>query len=172
VGRNVEIKARVHHMADLRARVEQLSDSPMEILNQEDTFFVVDQGRLKLRVLSPSACELILYERPNEPSAKTSTYELVRSDDPAAFLRILRSVLAVRGVVTKRRRLYHIGQARIHLDTVERLGEFVELEVVLADGQSTEDGQRIAQALMDQLQIRHQDLVADAYMDLVERKTP
>ncbi len=170
--RNVEIKARVRDVADLRARVEQLSDdTPGEILNQEDTFYGTSHGRLKLRVLAPDRCELIYYERPDEFSAKTSTYEIVRSGNPEAFARILKSVLPLRGIVTKRRRLYHIGQTRVHLDTVDGLGEFIELEVILATHQSADEGQRIAQGLMAQLQIPREDLVANAYMDLLERKT-
>jgi predicted adenylyl cyclase CyaB len=166
--RNVEIKARVHDFEAVRCRVATLSDTPEEILEQLDTFYVTPRGRLKLRVLAPDLCELIQYARVDETGAKTSTYDIVRSDDPAAFSRILESALPIRGVVTKRRHLFHIGVTRVHLDEVEGLGTFLELEVVLSQGQTSQYGARIAEDLMRKLEIPHGDLVSGAYIDLLE----
>ena len=77
--------------------------------------------------------------------------------------------LGVRGVVRKKRYLYLAGQTRIHLDDVEGLGQFMELEVVLRDGQSDADGQSIAEDLMAKLGVRTEDLLEGAYMDLLEK---
>jgi adenylate cyclase class IV len=49
---NIEIKARVRDLAALRTRAEALSDAPVQVIPQEDTFFNVPAGRLKLRVLA------------------------------------------------------------------------------------------------------------------------
>jgi hypothetical protein len=62
--------------------------------------------------------------------------------------------LGVVGVVRKTRTLYLVGQTRVHLDEVEGLGPFLELEVVLAPGQSAADGERIARDLMGRLGVR------------------
>lgn len=167
--RNVEIKARVHDFEALRQRAEALSDTPVQIIDQLDTFYITPRGRLKLRVLAPDRCELIQYARADDSTAKTSTYEIVRSDDPASFSRILESALPIRGVVTKRRHLYLIGQTRVHLDEVESLGTFVELEVVLSKGQTSEYGARVAEDLMATLGIQSEDLVSGAYIDLLEK---
>ena len=59
MARNVEIKACVRDVNAFRRRAESLTETPGEILDQHDTFFVVPNGRLKLRVLAPDACELI-----------------------------------------------------------------------------------------------------------------
>jgi len=166
--RNVEIKARVHDFESLRKRAAQLADSPVEVIEQLDTFYLTPRGRLKLRVLAPDRCELIQYSRPDDSSAKTSTYDIVRSDDPASFSRILESALPIRGVVTKRRHLYLVGPTRIHLDEVEGLGTFMELEVVLSKGQTTEYGTAIAKDLMQKLGIQSDDLISGAYIDLLE----
>ena len=168
--RNVEIKARVRDFEALRERAEALSDTPVEILDQLDTFYITPRGRLKLRVLAPDRCELIQYARPDDLGAKTSTYEIVRSNDPAAFSRILESALPIRGVVSKRRHLYLIGPTRLHLDEVEDLGTFMELEVVLSKGETSEYGAQIAQDLMDKLGIVEADLVSGAYIDLMENQ--
>ncbi|MBE0635453.1 class IV adenylate cyclase [Candidatus Bipolaricaulota bacterium] len=167
--RNVEIKARVDDFEALRARAEALSDTPVQIIEQLDTFYITPRGRLKLRVLAPDRCELIQYTRADDSSAKTSAYEIVRSDDPAAFSRILESALPIRGVVTKRRFLYLIGQTRVHLDEVEGLGTFMELEVVLTKGQTTQYGAAIAEELMAKLGIEEEDLISGAYIDLLEQ---
>ena len=169
--RNVEIKARVHDFEALRQKAEALSDTPVEIIEQLDTFYITPRGRLKLRVLAPDRCELIQYTRADDSTAKTSTYEIVRSDDPASFSRILESALPIRGVVTKRRHLYLIGQTRIHLDEVEGLGTFMELEVVLSKGQTSGYGAAIANELMEKLGIAPEHLISGAYIDLLEDPT-
>ena len=169
--RNVEIKTCVHDFEALRQRAEALSDTPVEIIEQLDTFYTTPKGRLKLRVLAPDLCELIQYTRADDSTAKPSTYDIVRSDDPASFSRILESALPIRGVVTKRRYLYLIGQTRVHLDEVEGLGTFMELEVVLSKGQTSEYGATIADDLMIKLGIQTEDLISGAYIDLLEQRT-
>ena len=68
----------------------------------------------------------------------------------------------------KTRWLSIVGQTRVHCDTVEGLGDFAELEVVLEDNQSVEDGQLIADDLMEKLGIEKTKLIKCAYMDLLD----
>jgi predicted adenylyl cyclase CyaB len=75
----------------------------------------------------------------------------------------------MRGVVRKRRLFYRVGNTRVHLDDVEGLGCFLELEVVLNKGQTPEEGESVAKEIMKQLAIRESDLVQEAYIDLLER---
>ncbi len=166
--RNVEVKARVTDFEALCRRAESMSDTPVEVLDQRDTFFAVPRGRLKLRVLAPDACELIYYERPDDAGAKVSEYYIVRSSDPETFLKVLSAALEIRGVVAKRRFLYRIGRGRVHLDDVEGLGTFMELEVVLDEGQSSEEGHAIAGKLLEDLEIGETDRVSGAYIDLLQ----
>ncbi len=166
--RNVEIKARVDDIAALRRRAEALSDTAVKVIEQRDTFYVVPRGRLKLRVLGPNACELICYERPDGTTARASDYALVRSDDPETFERILATALVVRGVVAKTRFLYLVGRTRVHVDEVEGLGAYMELEVVLEDGQTVDEGTRVAEQLMIDLGLPDAKRVAGAYIDLLE----
>jgi len=70
--------------------------------------------------------------------------------------------------VRKRRWLYLVGYTRIHLDVVEGLGRFLELEVMLQPGQSEEEGAAMASDLLLRLGIAEQDLLPGAYMDLLE----
>jgi len=168
--RNAEVKARVRDMSALRARAEALCDQPPTRLHQTDTFYRVPSGRLKLRVFPDRPCELIAYHRSDEAGAKTSEYHIVRSEDPEAFRRLLDAVLDVRGVVAKTRHLYLVGQTRIHIDEVEGLGSFMELEVVLREDQNEEEGAAIADELLERLGIESSDRLAGAYIDMLEAK--
>jgi adenylate cyclase len=170
MGRNVEIKARVPGLRDLARRVEELADEGPCIIEQEDTFFQCRAGRLKLRTFSPLKGELIFYERQDSIWPKESCYQIVPIPDPGAMREILCSALGIIGVVKKQRTLYLVGQTRVHLDMVDGLGEFMELEVVLLPEQTEADGRLIAESLMKALQIPATALVEGAYIDLLQEK--
>ena len=166
---NIEIKAHVRDLAGLRNRAEAVSDTPVQVIPQEDTFFHTPKGRLKLRQLQPDLAQLVYYERPDQDGPKRSNYHIFETRDPSGLKTALSMALGVRGIVRKTRYLYLAGQTRIHLDDVEGLGQFMELEVVLQDGQSDADGQSIAEDLMAKLGVRTEDLLEGAYMDLLEK---
>jgi adenylate cyclase class IV len=170
MSRNIEIKARVDDLEAVRTRAAAIASGAPQLINQRDTFFVVASGRLKVRAFGDGTGELIAYERANERGPKQSTYTRASCHDAAALCEALARVLPVRGVVNKRREVFLAGRTRIHLDRVEQLGSFVELEVVLADDESPEAGQREAHALLESLAISESDLVPDAYIDLLDRQ--
>jgi predicted adenylyl cyclase CyaB len=167
---NIEIKARVDDFEALKARAASLSDKPLEIIQQEDTFFNIEKGRLKLRVTTPDLGYLIYYERPDQDGPKRSDYHLAETRDPESLKTTLSLALGIRGVVRKTRYLYMVGQTRIHVDDVEELGHFMELEVVMHEGQSDAEGQAIAEELMRRLGVREDALIEGAYMDLLESR--
>ncbi len=167
---NVEIKARVTDVTAFRERIEALSETPAELIHQEDIFFHVPKGRLKLRIFSVSRGELIYYERADRAGPKQSEYLISATAEPLILKQVLEASFGVRGVVRKQRWLSWVGNTRIHMDEVEGLGSFVELEVVLAPGQDLEQGEARAAGLMDQIGIIGEDLVEGAYIDLVELK--
>ncbi len=167
---NIEIKARASNFADLRSRAEALSDTPAQVIPQEDTFFNTAKGRLKLRQLAPDHGQLVYYERADASGPKRSNYSIFETQDPDSLKNALSLALGVRGVVRKKRTLFLVGQTRVHLDEVEGLGDFMELEVVLHPGQPDAEGQAIARDLMTQLGVAEDDLLECAYMDLLEGK--
>ena len=165
---NIEIKARVEDFDVLKARADSISDQPVQIIPQEDTFFNTDKGRLKLRLLAPDQGYLIYYERPDQDGPKRSDYHLSKTEAPETLRDVLERALGVRGVVRKVRYVYMVGQTRIHLDEVESLGHFMELEVVMQEGQGDAEGQAVAEDLMSRLGVRQEALLEGAYMDLIE----
>jgi predicted adenylyl cyclase CyaB len=165
---NIEIKAHVRDFAEIRRRAESLSDTPCDVIPQVDTFFKTEKGRLKLRDLGPGRAQLIYYERPDQDGPKRSDYHIASIEDVQNLKRVLELAYGIRGVVKKTRYLYLVGQTRVHLDDVQGLGHFMELEVVMRAGQSDADGQAIAEDLMQKLGVTKADLLEGAYMDLIE----
>jgi predicted adenylyl cyclase CyaB len=168
MARNIEVKARIDDLATLRRRVAALPIRGEERLDQTDTFFQVPRGRLKLREFAVGCAELIYYERPDRCGAKISRYERLTCPDPAALKRALAAALGVRGTVKKHRDVYLVGQARIHLDTVEGLGTFFELEVELGEHDTRESGEANAAELLRVLHIAPESHLSGAYIDLLE----
>lgn len=165
--RNVEIKARVADPAGLRARALAMATGEPQIIEQTDTFFAVTRGRLKVRRFADGTGELIHYERPDAEGPKTSRYGLCPVADADLLVRVLGGALPAGVTVRKRRELVMAGRTRIHLDEVEGLGHFMELEVVLAGDEDASAGEAEARALMEQLGIAPGDLVEGAYADLL-----
>jgi predicted adenylyl cyclase CyaB len=170
VARNIEIKARLSPELTRLIRSEALTRSSLapEILYQTDTFYKVPSGRLKLREFEDGTAELIAYERPDRAGPKQSSYVRYLCDDPKSLAEALSRSLGIRGVVAKRRELIHVGQTRVHLDEVRGLGSYLELEVVLRESQSPEEGERIAAELMAVFGVAREALIEVAYIDLLE----
>lgn len=164
---NVEIKARLTDVPRTHALVAAISDTAPQTLRQRDTFFGCAHGRLKLREPGEGQAELIFYTRPDAAAARESDYEITSVADPERLRGVLSRALGVTQTVVKTRVLYLVGQTRVHLDAVDGLGDFLELEVVLRPGQDGAQGEAIAAELMDKLGIRDGDLCPAAYADML-----
>ncbi len=164
---NIEMKARVEDAPGLRARALDLTPHEVFVLEQVDTFFHCQTGRLKLRQFADGSAELIAYQRPNTLGARESIYYRTPTADGAGLLQALTSSLGIQTVVRKRREVMLVGQSRIHLDAVESLGDFMEIEVVMEPGQSAADGESILADLMDKLAIAPEHCIAGAYADFI-----
>ncbi|XP_011862877.1 PREDICTED: uncharacterized protein LOC105559300 [Vollenhovia emeryi] len=169
---NVEIKAVIRDVERTVARAKELSDAPQTIIEQHDIFFKTDEGRLKLRKFKDGTGQLISYKRPDVTGPKLSTYELVEINPDMVKLvtENLSRSNGVLGVVKKTRLLFKVGQTRIHIDQVDGLGSYLELEVVMQQGQDVEAAQKIANDLMQALFVKGEDLIAQAYIDLLNSK--
>ena len=165
---NIEIKARARDFNGIRTRAAALSEALEQVVPQSDTFFFTNHGRLKLRELEREQAQLIYYERADQGGPKRSDYHIFETDDPENLKTTLSLALGIRGTIRKTRYLYLVGQTRVHLDDVEGIGQFMELEVVLNPGQTDEEGQAIAEDLMSKLGVDQSDLLEGAYIDLIE----
>jgi adenylate cyclase class IV len=170
MARNVEIKAQIESIAALTPIVAAIADQGPFAIIQDDSFFRCASGRLKLRAFSRDAGELIFYRRANQQGPKESFYLRAPTSAPEALRETLSVAYGEVGRVRKHRTLFLVGRTRVHLDDVQRLGHFLELEVVLQEGEPLETGVREAQSLMDRLGIRPTQLIETAYVDLLNQR--
>ena len=166
--RNVELKTRDADPAATCDRALALGASDVGVLTQRDTYFARARGRLKLREQAggtEAGARLIAYVRPDHEEARTSAYRMAEVADAAALFDALDAALGTLIVVDKRRRLLRYENVRIHLDEVDGLGSFVELEAVAAaDSDLTREHELVAR-LREELALGVP--VAGSYSDLL-----
>jgi homotetrameric cytidine deaminase len=169
--RNVELKARDPDPARTLERALAIGAEQLGEIRQRDTYFAGARGRLKLREQEtdgpPLFDELIEYSRPDSTGARTSTYRRVPVADAAPLREALDAAYGVLVTVNKRRRVLLWEGVRIHLDDVDGLGTFLELEAV-ADLESDlgAEHQKV-ERLRAELGVKDAHLVATSYADLV-----
>jgi adenylate cyclase class IV len=169
MARNIEIKARVGNVDELRERAAALAggDAPL-VYRQQDHFYDVPRGRLKLRQFEDGTpAELIFYQRDDRDGPKVSFYQRSPVTNADAMHALLAAALSTRGIVTKERTVYLAGRTRIHLDRVDGLGDFVELEVVLGQDDDEAGGEAEAREVFQKLGVSPASLVPVAYVDLL-----
>ncbi|CAB1062307.1 Adenylate cyclase (EC [Olavius sp. associated proteobacterium Delta 1] len=165
--RNVEIKARIENIEDLELRIAKIAEDGPTTIFQDDTFFKCANGRLKLRTFSEKYGELIFYQRDDQLEPTESFYIRTSTNDPSTLREALKLAYGEVGRVIKNRKLYYAGRTRIHVDQVERLGNFIELEVVLKKYEDVNTGIDEADEILQQLSIDKSCLIRCAYVDLI-----
>jgi homotetrameric cytidine deaminase len=161
--RNIELKALDPDPARSLAVCRELGAADKGVLRQRDTYFRARSGRLKLREEDGSTAVLIQYQRPDAAAARESQYRLTRVEDPDELRASLDAALGTLVVVDKERHLFLWDGVRIHLDTVEGLGSFVELEGVAPEGSDLGPEREKVARLQAELGI--ETILTDSYSD-------
>jgi homotetrameric cytidine deaminase len=180
--RNVELKARDPDPARTLERALALGAEDRGEFRQRDTYFAGSAGRLKLREheaggspmwdeLIEYSHELIGYTRPDSTEARTSTYMRVPVADVAPLLEALDAAYGTLVTVAKRRHLLLWEGVRIHLDEVDGLGTFLELEAVAEPGSDLTAEHEKVERLRTELAIDEANLIATSYADLLLETT-
>ncbi len=163
---NVEIKARCADPASIREALRARGARFVGEDRQVDTYFLVPKGRMKLRE-GDIENALIFYERADRSGPKRSDVWLYRAEPDPSLKALLTAALGVRVVVDKRREIYFIDNVKFHLDRVEGLGAFVEIEAIDEDGSIGEAALRAqCEDFLRLFRIAPGDLVAQSYSDL------
>src|SRR5271163_3726198 len=167
--KNLEAKFRLDDLARAESRALAIGYARRAILNQRDTFFPVANGKLKLREEDGGAV-LIFYRRGNSRRSMLSEYEIAPIADPAMTRHILDGALGTLAVVEKMRILLTRGNLRLHLDRVASLGEFGEIEAVIAEGDDPERSRAAVDETLAALGIIPADLIDVSYFEMLARR--
>jgi len=173
--RNLEAKFALGDLDAARAAALGLGYTPRASFIQRDTFFVVSHGKLKLREQPPEAW-LIHYERDRESGLMLSRYEIVPVADSARTREMLARALGVIAEVRKHRTLITRRNVRLHLDRVETLGGFGEIEAILGEGMQADAGEDAVSAraaideLLGALGVGAGELIEVSYFELMARR--
>jgi predicted adenylyl cyclase CyaB len=165
--RNVEIKVRLTDRARVEAELARLGARDAGTESQHDVFYACRHGRLKLRESSRDGAALIHYERRDAAALRASDYELVRLAAATPLRQLLDRALGRCGELRKERHLYLLDNVRVHLDEVEHLGSFLELEAVVDASHPEPACAARAAALLLEFGIAATDHLAGAYVDLL-----
>ncbi len=143
------------------------------LVRQRDTYFAVPSGRLKLREIDEGgerSAELIGYSRPDVAGARWSQYYRAEFSPGqiASLAQMMERAIGVRVVVEKRRVVVIHRHTRIHLDQVEQLGSFVELETVMSGDLSETEAERELAEVAQRLGIEDLPVVGGSYSDLLD----
>jgi adenylate cyclase class IV len=163
--RNVELKAIDPDPSASLEICRALGAEDCGTIAQRDTYFEVARGGLKLREEQPGHPHLIQFERASEPQQRESRYRIIEVSDGAALCAALAAAIGIRRVVVKRRHLLLWQSVRIHLDEVEQLGAFIELEAVAEPDSDLTHEHRLIAELRDALAITDERLIAHGYAE-------
>jgi adenylate cyclase class IV len=182
---NLELKARLQNFAKTHSILAQHRVPLAATLRQTDTYFHVENGRLKLREIDGETAQLIFYQRADQAEVKRSDYLIAPVTSAAALREVLDAACGTQTVIKKTRELYwlprkygaYAGRAapdliRLHLDTVERLGHFLEIEVILQEGESPHLAGQEAEFWLREFCVPREDLMAESYADLFLKRSP
>jgi predicted adenylyl cyclase CyaB len=161
--KNIELKIKVDNFDSIKSKLKNLNCSFEGILNQTDVYYIASSFLLKLRK-SNSEYQLIKYYRNEVDRERISEYEILKilGENPISFFN---SIFKISAVVNKKRELYLYKNSRIHLDEVENLGRFLEIEAIVktnkeeAEKEFLEIAQALGLDLSKQLKASYRDLM-------------
>lgn len=164
--RNLEAKFKLDDLERARKQAEAITYQFKAMLVQRDTFFRVTEGKLKLRE-EESGAWMIFYGREDSRDLKLSSYEIVSVAEPAKTREMLTQALGAIATVKKTRILMMRDHVRLHLDRVNGLGEFGEIEAVLGEHGDPERSRPAVDELLRVLNINRDNLIAESYFEML-----
>jgi len=160
---NLELKAKVDNHHNIKQTLEKIGSTFEKVLNQKDIYYKINNGLLKLRIENGNY-SLIKYNREEQKSDRWSNYYVVYLEGKETEL-LFASLFPIETEVIKKRELYMYKDTRIHLDTVENLGRFIELETVVYD--SKEYAKELFDEMVELLNIDLENQIRSSYRDLI-----
>jgi predicted adenylyl cyclase CyaB len=161
----IEFKARCVDHARIREILKSKNARFVGEDRQVDTYFRVPQGRLKLRE-GEIENSLVFYSRPNQAGPKQSDVTMSAVPAGSDIKVVLAKALGVKVAVDKRREIYFVENVKVHIDRVEGLGEFVEVEAIGCQSELSNLREQ-CQAFLREFGISEDDLMEESYSDMM-----
>jgi adenylate cyclase class 2 len=163
---NVEIKTRVPSIDKIRDILLTHNAKSFGVDHQIDTYFEVPKGRLKVRQGNVEN-SLIYYERSDKAEARESDILLEKLDKSSNIKSILNKVLEPKIVIDKKREIFFIDNVKFHIDDVEGLGRFIEIEAISENSQYSKDYlEEQVKKYSEILKLKKKDILNLSYSDL------
>ncbi|GMU96594.1 class IV adenylate cyclase [Ignavibacterium album] len=163
MARNLEIKVKLDNHKRIKKILSTNNIKLAEVLKQKDIYYKVKEGLLKLRIENGTRT-LIYYNRNEKSKKRWSDYFLldINTQNAEKFLdNFLERIIEVKKV----RELYLYNNTRIHLDKVDNLGYFLELETRVVNGLS--DAEKRFNYLVMLLDLKSYPELRDTYRNLL-----
>ena len=170
MSKNLEIKVSIKNHDNARKLAKEFCKGKKHetlIQKQEDIYYKVNKGRLKLRIIDDKKGNLIHYYRGNKDLKRVSEYTIAETGTPAAMDSILSSLYGKLITVKKVREMFIADNIRIHIDSVNRLGKFLEFEVIFSSlAKAKKDMKKVIEYFM----LDEKQFIKVSYSDLLLRK--
>ncbi|VDL71580.1 unnamed protein product [Nippostrongylus brasiliensis] len=164
---SIVLKARVDDIEQAENAIFDLTESLGTFFVQEDVYFNVPNGNLKLRIMHPNRCGQLIYNSlSNKSDHKLSESQVTEVEDVLSIRATLSAALGERGTITKKRRVFTMDDVRIYLDDVDQIGQFIDIAVTLNSSQSDSCYAR-AKEIRERLNISEDAVVPVAYLDMM-----
>ena len=161
---NIELKVRWDNPDLAIEKAKSFGASFSKVMKQCDTYYVINNDKLKLREIHGETAELIYYRREGEEKWQ-SDYIVADVSDAKNQKKIFDILFGVLIEVHKVRTLYVFNNARIHIDEVEGLGSFLEFEVII--GEYENQDMELLNKLKEHFGIPENKLLKKSYSDLL-----
>lgn len=168
--RNLELKIKLKSFSQIKKILNQIGAEFTAVLNQKDIYYKNKNGLLKLRIENPATARiesLIKYRRNENSKHRWSDYNLIKFREGNAE-KFLADFLEIETIVNKKRLLYMYDNTRIHLDKIKSLGNYLELETLVLNGQA--DAKRRFAKIVSFLKLDLKNQVKKSNRDLMLEK--
>ncbi len=160
---NLELKIRVTSHQSLKKILEQIGAENKGMLNQKDVYYSIPNGLLKLRIENRYE-SLILYNRNENDKNRWSDFEVLQFAN-AKGEKFFNNLFDVEVIIKKKRELFYYDDTRIHLDKVNNLGKFLELETRVIKGKV--DAKKRFEKIISLLKLDESKQIRKSYKDLL-----
>jgi len=166
MAKNLEIKLKMDSFEKILMRLKNMGASDEGTLNQKDIYYQIENGLLKLRVQDGENV-LIKYNRDESGNDRWSDYDILKLSGEDVE-RYMKGIFNIETIVEKERKLYLYKDTRIHLDTVNDLGLFLELETVVTS--SLDYAKDLFNEMVTILELDTGRQILSSYRDLMLKK--